>query len=291
MTDANPLSNDARLVPHTVQDAVKRRSEHLTPSTRDLLLLAAAIGRRFDFALLQQITAQDESTLLRALKELVNAYLVVEEEPDRFAFRHELTRAAVLSGLLSREQRDLHRRIAAALTELNEQSDGSVAALAHHTFAAGMWPEALANNRRAGERALSLSDPRAATEYFSRAIAAAERLGVVTPVQLFRARGGARETLGHFDLARADYEAALERAEQSEDRLAEWQLLIDLGFLWASRDYLQARTYFEQALASARDLGDPPLNRAQPQPRRQLAAERRPAQGRDSTSRGGAQHL
>src|SRR5262245_14492142 len=40
------------------------------------------------------------------------------------------------------------------------------------------------------------------------------------------------------------------------DRGAEWQALIDLGFLWASRDYARTGDYFRSALALARALGD-----------------------------------
>ncbi len=46
-------------------------------------------------------------------------------------------------------------------------------------------------------------------------------------------------------------------AQQSKDLIAEWQALIALGFLWAQRDYTQAGTYFQQALALARHMDDP----------------------------------
>src|SRR5205823_9790768 len=61
-----------------------------------------------------------------------------------------------------------------------------------------------------------------------------------------------------FDPARADYEAALVAARVSGDRRAEWQALLDLGFLWAGRAYEQTRAYFADALDLARQLDDPP---------------------------------
>src|SRR5205807_9280503 len=36
-----------------------------------------------------------------------------------------------------------------------------------------------------------------------------------------------------------------------------WQALMSLGFLWAQRDYTQAGTCFQQALALARGMDDP----------------------------------
>ncbi len=75
------------------------------------------------------------------------------------------------------------------------------------------------------------------------------------PATLYRLRGQAYETLGDFEQARLDYETTLQMASVACDRHAEWQALIDLGFLWAQRDYTQAGTYYQQALALARQHG------------------------------------
>ena len=71
----------------------------------------------------------------------------------------------------------------------------------------------------------------------------------------------AYETVGDFENALADLSTALELARDSTpgDRAAEWQALLDLGFLWASRDYTHTRDYFQQALALARQMGDPEI--------------------------------
>jgi DNA-binding CsgD family transcriptional regulator len=65
------------------------------------------------------------------------------------------------------------------------------------------------------------------------------------------------ETLGAFEAARDDYQAALEGAQASGDRQTEWQALLDLGFLWAARDYLRMGEYRQRALDLARTLNDP----------------------------------
>ena len=44
------------------------------------------------------------------------------------------------------------------------------------------------------------------------------------------------------------------------NRAAEWQSAIDLGFLWAGRDYAQAETWFRQALILSQSLDDPVLH-------------------------------
>ena len=40
---------------------------------------------------------------------------------------------------------------------------------------------------------------------------------------------------------------------------AEWQALLDLGMLWAARDYERTHAYYQQALDLARTTGDPLL--------------------------------
>src|SRR5207253_2234335 len=92
-------------VPRSVQDAVGRRVAALSAGARDVLVLAAVAGRRFDFALLQELTARDEADLFALVKEQIGAQLVVEESADTFAFRHALTRQAVYAGLFARERR------------------------------------------------------------------------------------------------------------------------------------------------------------------------------------------
>src|SRR5579863_2501141 len=48
-------------VPRSLQDAVQQRTDQLSEPARQILTLAAVAGRRFDFALLQQLTHYDES--------------------------------------------------------------------------------------------------------------------------------------------------------------------------------------------------------------------------------------
>ena len=55
----------------------------------------------------------------------------------------------------------------------------------------------------------------------------------------------------------ADHEAILQVAHAASERRVEWRALLDLGKLWASRDYNQARDCFERALELARQMDDP----------------------------------
>jgi predicted ATPase/DNA-binding NarL/FixJ family response regulator len=258
MWDRKPLHE--LHIPRSVQLAVQHRLRLLSPQARNVLTFAAVAGRRFDFGLLQALTSHDELTLLRVIKELIAAQLVVEENEDVFVFRHALTRQAIEADLLARERRTLHRTIAETMERLSIKArDAALADLAEHWYAAGGWVQTLDYARRAGEQARSLYAPRAAVTQFSRAIEAARRLGQEPPADLYRARAQVYELLGEFDAARDDYLQAQAAAHSANDRTAEWQSLLDLGFLWIGQDYARAGEYLEQALQLARAIGDPSL--------------------------------
>jgi len=79
--DRRPL--DELHIPRSLHDALQQRTHELSESARQVLRLAAIAGRRFDFALLQQLTQHNEQQLLTLMKELMAAQFVVEEKEMR----------------------------------------------------------------------------------------------------------------------------------------------------------------------------------------------------------------
>ena len=247
-------------IPRSLHDALQQRTHELSEPARQVLRLAAIAGRRFDFALLQQLTHHDEQQLLTLMKELMAAQFVVEESEERFAFRHALTREAVYGELLVRERKKLHGTIAETMERLYATAyDAHLAELAYHFYEAGMWEKALFYTQRAGEKARNLYSLWAAIEHFTRALDAAHHLGVLPSPAIYRARGQAYEMLGDFELARSDFEQALDAARAAQDAVAEWQSLLDLGALWAGHNYTQTSVYLQHAYEHARALGQPPM--------------------------------
>lgn len=196
--------------------------------------------------------------VLPSIRELVSAGLVVHLGDDEYSFRHTLTRDVAYASMLLRERKRYHGLIAVSLSQA-QPSDQLLADLAYHSYEAGAWAEAQNYARQAGERAQARYAPREAVEHLSRALESARALGAAPPPGLLRGRGQAFETLGDFQAAQTDYEQELELARTRQDGTAEWQALIDLGFLWASRDYGRTGEYFTQALERARALGEPRL--------------------------------
>lgn len=247
-------------VPRTAVEAVRRRLNALTVEARAVASTAAVAGRRFDFGLLQTLTNHDEKGLLALVKELIAAQLVVEESAERFAFRHALSREAIYAELLARERVALHREVADALERLHPNSlDAVVEALAYHAWEAGDWERASTYAVSAARHAVALSAPREAVAQLDRAFLASERAGVQPSIDLYLARGRATETLGEFQRAHDDFNAALERARSISGARVEWEALYALGMLWAARDYARAGEYRVQALEVARAVGDETL--------------------------------
>jgi DNA-binding CsgD family transcriptional regulator len=212
-------------------------------------------GRRFDFALLQQITQQEEQELLTLMKEVIAAQLVVEESEEQFAFRHALTREAIYSQLLLRERKGLHRTIAETMEQLFVSSvDAHLTEVAHHFYEAGVWEKAFSYAKLAGEKALTLYAPRTAALHLTHALDAAHRLPVTPPSTVYHARGQAYETLGDFERACSDYERAFATAHTASDSVMQWRSMMALGFLWVARDYPQAGAWFRRASELAEKL-------------------------------------
>ncbi len=131
-TDAADLADLP--LPWTVAELLRDAVLALTEEERAVIESAAVLGQRVPFDLLARVTGSSEGSLIDALRGLVAAGLLVEEEVDVFAFRHALVGETVSAGLLGRERRRIHEAALAVLLEADEPDD---VAIAHHAAAAG----------------------------------------------------------------------------------------------------------------------------------------------------------
>jgi len=199
-----------------------------------------------------------ELAVSQQLEHLLDRQLISLVGERAYAFRHALLREAVYATLLRRERREMHGAVAQTLEALYADAlDEHLADLAYHYFENEMWDKAQAFAQRAGEQAQRREAAHEAHTHYTHAITAAQHRGQMPPTELYRARGQVREVLGDFDGSRDDHETALAAARAADQPRAEWQTLLDLGYLWAGRDYAQAGRYFQQALALARSMDNP----------------------------------
>ena len=143
--------------------------------------------------------------------------------------------------LVAGRRRALHRRAAVALAALYPERAGELhPLLAHHYLAAEAWAEAAEHARRAAEAAHRAWANREALARYDQAVLAAARAGLPAAARcvVLQARADVHATLGSFEPARADLEAALALAEQDGDAVAQGQVLTDLGARWGGhKDY------------------------------------------------------
>ncbi|MEM7287830.1 MAG: LuxR C-terminal-related transcriptional regulator [Actinomycetota bacterium] len=138
---ASPADMHERALPWTLAETVRLATDDLAADERELLAMAAVLGSRFEFDLLQTALALDESELIDRLRRVVGRRLLVEHDTDEFTFRHELVRDSILESLLGRERRRLHD---AAYDALEAQHPDDYAELARHAEGANCVENLLA---------------------------------------------------------------------------------------------------------------------------------------------------
>ncbi len=178
---------------------------------------------------------------------------------DEYLFSHTLVQEAVYHSLLHNDRKELHRAVGEVLEEeLGDEAEKRAAVLAFHFHQAEQFEKALKYYHMAGEAAMRRYAMPEALDMIERALQIALETGKVSPA-LYRACGLVHETLGSFDAAARRYEEALIQARPIGDRQAEWQALLDLGMLWASRSYSATGRYFREALELAQKMDQPEI--------------------------------
>jgi ATP/maltotriose-dependent transcriptional regulator MalT len=114
-------------IPDTLRDAVLLRLDGLPDPALRLLHLAAVAGREFDLGLVAEPAGSPDG-----FDALLERGLVVEGEPGRGAFRHELTREAIYNDISWVRRRALHRQMAERL----QVAGAAPLAIAQHWLAA-----------------------------------------------------------------------------------------------------------------------------------------------------------
>jgi ABC-type oligopeptide transport system substrate-binding subunit/class 3 adenylate cyclase len=158
-------------IPAVVEATLQARIDRLDPATRDVLSLAAVVGRTFGMQLLEHLVPHDE--LVGALSELQRLDLVVEQrrrpQPE-YRFRHGLVQEVAYARLVDGKRRKLHAKIGAALEALSRDAPEDVYGLLARHFAEADEPEKAADYLlRAGDAARALYADQEALEHYRRA--------------------------------------------------------------------------------------------------------------------------
>jgi DNA-binding SARP family transcriptional activator len=140
-----------------VQAVIGARLAQLSASARDLVGVAATIGREFTSDVLARASETDETAFVRALDELWQRRLVREQGVDAYDFSHDTIREVAYLSLSPALRRHHHLRVAGALERAHAHDAGPVSGqLAAHYDRAGATDQAILWYERAADAALEL---------------------------------------------------------------------------------------------------------------------------------------
>jgi predicted ATPase len=215
LTTADEQNGEASWqVPRTVAQSIRSRIEALPERARDLLGVAAIIGRVVPSALLLQLAARpgddaDEDAALFALESACAARLLLEQGRD-YQFGHDLIREVVLDDLNSARARVLHRRVAELLSRQPDRiREQHLSEITQHYLDAGDGPAALTYALRAGDRAEAIYAHAEAERHYRTAVELAGALADQPH------EAAALEKLGHTLQLLAHTDEALDTLERA----------------------------------------------------------------------------
>lgn len=169
---------DARVpLPDSVCETINARVERLTNSSRELIRGAAAVGRVFEYRIVQQARAWEDETALGALEDLLARDFIRQEETEgEFAFAHHLVREAIYAEMAAPRRTYWHQRIGRAIEQLHPGDESRLGDLAYHHFHGRAWEKAAEYSERAARQAETHYADDEALGYHRQALDALTRL-------------------------------------------------------------------------------------------------------------------
>jgi DNA-binding SARP family transcriptional activator len=154
-----------------VQAVIEARLAQLSTPARDLVGVAATIGREFTAEVLARASEADETVFVRSLDELWQRRLVREHGIDAYDFSHDTIREVAYLTLSPAQRRHHHLRVARALERLHAHEPGPVSGqIAAHYDRARAADQAIPWYGRAADAALQLYASPEAVRLLERAL-------------------------------------------------------------------------------------------------------------------------
>jgi DNA-binding NtrC family response regulator/tetratricopeptide (TPR) repeat protein len=161
-------------VPDTIQEVLLARIERLPDEDKQLLQMAAVVGKDVSVAVLRALNGLRDEPLRGALTRLTRAEFLYETGagPDaEYTFKHTLTHEVAYESLAPEHRRGLHASIAATIERLHpDRLVEHAERLAHHASRGEVWDKTVAYMRQSGAKALAASAYREAVTCFEHAL-------------------------------------------------------------------------------------------------------------------------
>ena len=233
-------------VPEGLRLLLGHRLQRLSDPSREVLGLAAVVGRDVDIDLLSAVVGDDERVMASVEEAVTVGVLVADGE--HVGFRHALLRQASLAELSAIRRRRLHLRVAEALQGFHGDDPEHAGEIADHLERAGTTADAATTVRyleRAAGRSLESAAYEDAVDRFGRGLALLAAKDHSTRARLLAGLGFAQRGLGSSDEANASWLTALDEIDAGGGAQAALtaELCLRLG------RYLDATGGLDQAVA------------------------------------------
>ncbi|MBI3960647.1 MAG: AAA family ATPase, partial [Chloroflexi bacterium] len=170
---------DAVEIPNTIQGVIMARVDRLDEDVKEVLRLAAVIGRSFLYRILQAV-AHSGAQIEAQLDKLLAVELIRERQrlPElEYAFKHALAQQTTYENILLQRRRELHGRVGRAIEALfADRLDEFFSLLAWHFAQAAEWEKAQDYLFKAGDQAVGMAADAEALAHYEQALAVYSRL-------------------------------------------------------------------------------------------------------------------
>ncbi|MBX2997463.1 MAG: AAA family ATPase [Caldilineaceae bacterium] len=261
-----PSSESASFVnagdlPPKVHKVIHTRLLHLSSGARELVSLAATLGREFTSAVLAAASDLHEDDFVHHLDELWQRHILREKGNDSYDFSHDKLREVAYQSMSEAHRHLLHRRVAVALergnpgvADADQGYDRISGQIAIHYESAGDIPKAIHYYQQAAESAQRLYANADAIRNYRRALSLLEKESARSPVDalaIYEKLGDLLFLTSQTEESTAIYQQAIPLA-QGIDRA---RLHRKLGNVWRQQHrYGEAQAAYLMARSV---LGDP----------------------------------
>lgn len=171
--DGASVASLLNVIPATLHDLLLSRLDRME-ANREVIQLAATIGREFSFELLSAACSLPEQELHTELFKLVKAEILFQKGQGSdavYIFKHALLQDAAYRSILTRKRQACHHSIANELESgFPDISNSQPALLAHHFTEAGVTDKAIQYWLKAGQKSQEQSANVEAIGHFHRGI-------------------------------------------------------------------------------------------------------------------------
>ncbi len=166
-------------IPDTLRGLVESSIDRLDTDIKDLLKLAAVIGRNFLYRLLEAV--EDSSKGIDNNLSILIGENLIRKNTDNselaYFFYHDLIRDAAYETILLKNREQLHRRVGEAIEYVFcEQIEKFYGLLSYHFAKAAQWNKAQKYLIKAGDQANRIAGDSEALSHYKKAMSAHEQL-------------------------------------------------------------------------------------------------------------------